>query len=159
MTIYVFGYGSLMNPMSLARTLPREHTFHPAILPGYQRRMNKVYRDYLFLNIVPHPDSEVDGLLIPVNGNELETLKIREQGYTCVDITNLLRDAVDGTAYTFIAPDVSYPDLTIKRSYIDRCLGGVPPERHDEWLAATVIENDIYEDTVGASFLDPLIEK
>ena len=146
MTIYVFGYGSLMNPMSLARTLPREHTFHPAVLPGYKRRMNHRYKDHLFLNIVPRDDSCVDGLLIPVNENELETLKIREQGYACVDITTQLQNAIDGVAYTFIAPDVSYPsEFTIKRSYIDRCLGGVAPERHDEWVRETVIENTIDE--------------
>ncbi len=146
MQLYIFGYGSLMNPMSLARTLPREHTFHPALLPGYKRRMNLRYKEHVFLNIVPREGSVVDGLLIPINENELETLKIREQGYECVDITSLLHDKVDGTAYTFIAPDVSYPDLTIKRSYILRCLGGVAPERHGEWLADTIIENEIDED-------------
>ena len=150
MDLYVFGYGSLMNPMSLARTLPREHTFHPATLPGYKRRMNLRYKDHLFLNIVPREDSAVDGLLIPVNENELETLKIREQGYDCVDVTELLKHMVMGTAYAFIAPDVSYPDLTIKRSYIERCLGGVAPERHALWLADTIIENAIDEDTEGA---------
>jgi cation transport regulator ChaC len=146
MQLYVFGYGSLMNPMSLARTLPREHTFHPAVLPGYKRRMNLRYKEHVFLNIVPREDSKVDGLLIPITHDELELLKRREEGYDCVDITALLEDTVDGIAYTFIAPDVAYCDLTIKRSYILRCLGGVAPERRGEWLADTIIENEIDED-------------
>lgn len=151
MELYVFGYGSLMNPMSLARTLPREHTFHPGVLPGYKRRMNLRYEEHVFLNIVPREDSAVDGLLIPITEDELELLKEREEGYDCVDITSLLREKIDGIAYAFIAPDVSYPDLTIKRSYILRCLGGVHPDRQEQWLADTIIENEIDEDSEDAA--------
>ena len=147
MDLYVFGYGSLMNPESLARTLPREHSFSPAFLPGYKRRMNHRFGEHLYLNIVPREDSEVDGLVFPIREHELEVLKSRESGYQCIDISSLLREPLDRPAVTFIAPDLEHPDLTIKRSYILRCLGGVNPQRHDEWLAATLIENPIYDDT------------
>jgi cation transport regulator ChaC len=146
MELYIFGYGSLMNPMSLARTLPREHTFLPATLPGYKRRMNLPYEDYLYLNIVPHDESAVDGLLIPIAEHELELLRERERGYECVDITNELAEPIEGTALTFIAPNASHSTLKIKRSYLLRCLGGVHPDRHETWLNETIIENDIDED-------------
>ena len=135
-----------MNPASLARTLPRDHTFHPATLTGYKRRMNVPYGGHLYLNVVPREGSVVDGFLIPIEEHELEPLKRRESGYACIDITARLEEQIDGIAYTFIAPDVGYPDLKIKKSYIDRCLGGLHPERHQRWLEETIMENEIVED-------------
>jgi hypothetical protein len=108
--------------------------------------MNVPYDSYLYLNIVPIPDCLVEGVLIAVSDDELETLKVRERGYECVDVTDLVTNT-DGVVYAFIAPDLSFPDLTIPQSYIDTCIAGVPPEDQERWLMETVIENDIVDDT------------
>jgi len=144
---YVFGYGSLMNPKSLARTIPGEKVLLRATLSGYQRRFNVQCGDYLYLNIVPRAKKDVTGVVIPVNDTELEALKRREYMYACVDISSRLSEALPGPVYAFIAPDVHIPSLKIPRTYIDTCLAGVPEEERRTWLADSIIENGFEEDS------------
>ncbi len=144
--LYVFGYGSLMNPKSLARTIPGEREIFRTRIKDYQRRMNVPYGEYLYLNIAPRENIEVSGVVIPVTSDELEMLKIREVGYDCVDVTDRLTDSFDGVVYAFIAPDVFISTLKVPRSYLLTCLGGVPEQERETWLAETILENEIEED-------------
>lgn len=143
MQLYVFGYGSLMNPKSLALTLgePKE-TLHGSVR-GYVRKFNKKGSRYLYLNIVPQGELVVEGVLIPVSKEELELLKRREFGYDCVDVTKDIAEEVDGIVYAFMAPDAHYPDMKISQRYIETCLGGVHPSEHEKWLNESVIQNEI----------------
>jgi cation transport regulator ChaC len=145
MQLYVFGYGSLMNPKSLARTLPASKETMRGSVRGYARKFNKKGRLYLYLNIVPSEEVVVSGVLIPVTQEELDLLKRREFGYDCVDVTKDVVEEVDGVVYAFMAPDNHYPELKISRRYIETCLGGLDPSEHEEWLKSSIILNEIEE--------------
>lgn len=143
---YVFGYGSLMNPKSLKRTLPKASITFRATLRNYQRKFNIPVDGYLYLNIVPQKGKTVEGVCIQVSEEELAMLRVRERGYACVDVTKNMTGKMDGRVYAFIAPDDSFPKLKILQSYIDTCLAGVPEEKKSAWLADTIVENDIEDD-------------
>ena len=144
--IYVFGYGSLMNPHSLARTLPTKRHAHTATLSGYKRKVNAPVGDYLYMNIVESDDAVIEGVLIEVSKEELTKLEEREVGYDRYDVTNRLNISVNGRVFAFIAPDQHHADKKILRSYLHTCLLGVPHERRDQWLQETEIYNPIHED-------------
>ena len=149
MQLYVFGYGSLMNKESLARTVPSEKEITWVRVRGYQRKFNKRGHRYLYLNIVESIKKNVSGVLIPVDEYELELLKGREFGYDCVNISHRLVEKVDGIVYAFMAPDNHYPELKVSRRYIETCLGGLDPSQHKKWLKESILLNDIEEDFVA----------
>lgn len=149
--IYIFAYGSLMNPRSLERTLPGARITRRALLRGYRRKMGVPFDGYAYLNLVKDADSEVWGILIPVNQNEFELFSSREEGYERVDVTAALDTTVQGTAYAFIAPD-SDTHLKVPRSYIETCTRGMTADEKKQWLDETImtaieedLENPVYE--------------
>ena len=144
--IYVFGYGSLMNPHSLAQTLPAKRHARTATLSGYKRKVNAPVGDYLYMNIVRSDESQIEGVLIEVSREELAELQKREVGYDRVDVTNHLSVSVDGRVFAFIAPDRHFHDKKILRSYLHTCMLGVPHDRREQWLKETEIYNPIHED-------------
>ena len=146
MSIYVFGYGSLMNPGSLQRTLPSVKIISRVSLLGYRRKINAPVDDYLYLNIVPEKNWKVSGVLIKVSQQELDFLKKRERGYRCIDVSDKLSQKIDGQVFTFVAPDKEYPRLKVLWSYIDVCLSTIPYDKRDLWLNDTIITNDIEYD-------------
>ena len=154
MQLYVFGYGSLTNPKSVAKTLPGKREVRTAVLNGYQRKINAPVNGYLYLNIVPKNDMRVPGVLIAITSEELETLKHREPGYACLDITDRIDRMVDGKALTFIAPNVAYPNMKIPRSYLRTCLLGASKEEAEQWLQETTIENEIEEDLANPVYMN-----
>jgi len=111
--IAVFGYGSLADPRSAARTLGREvRAVIPARLGGWRRRWSEA-RDnrrcektfalepggelpdwVLGLNVEPAPEAPVEegpnGVLIEVTEDELEHLDVREVRYERADVTGLV---------------------------------------------------------------------
>ncbi len=148
MDMYIFGYGSLMNLESLRRTLPREHSTIPAILRGYQRKMNAPGKGYVYLNLIQNKDMSVRGVLIPITSEELELLKEREYGYSFVEVSHQLampRDT-DLPVYAFIAPDDRHHEHKVLRSYLLTCLTALPHEEREAWIQETIIENEIEED-------------
>lgn len=144
MQTYIFAYGSLMNPRSLARTLPGDRATRCATLKGYRRRMNLPYNGYAYLNIVPEDGSSVQGVLIPVNEMEFELFTSREEGYERVDVTRQLEERPEGTAFAFIAPNAEC-GLKVPRSYIRTCTSEMTPEECEQWIAETVM-GEIEED-------------
>lgn len=154
MRISVFAYGSLLNPKSLKKTLPGNRATQRAVLIGYQRKINAPVSGYLYLNIVPRLGKKVQGMLISVKARELEALKLRESGYTCVDVTDRIEIPVKGVVYTFIASDKAYPGLKVPRSYLVTCLSGKSESDKKLWLEETLIENEIEEDLTNPVYIN-----
>lgn len=158
MKIYIFGYGSLMNPKSLLKTLPGKRATRWATLLGYQRKFNAPVDGYLYLNIIPCTEKRVEGKVIAITKEELGKLRKRESGYECVGITERMEEKIEGVVYTFIAPDNSYPSMKIPRSYLTTCLVGRADAEKQLWLKETVIENEIIEDMLKPVYVNAVIE-
>ena len=107
----VFGYGSLLEPRSLHRTLPEIDLADcvPAIAEGLSRcfslafpndgsQRDKAYYSadgdrpprILLCDLRPDPGRRVNGICIPVGPGELAALRARERRYTATDITELV---------------------------------------------------------------------
>ena len=104
---WVFGYGSLASPMSLARTIGRQvsfgHDVHRATLDGWGRRWNYgsprtgvswTHGDaeitdgvMVCLGIVPDADVAINGVVFSVDDRELAALDRRERDYDHVEVT------------------------------------------------------------------------
>lgn len=122
---WVFGYGSLVSPVSFGHTLGREPTpgvdFFEAELAGYGRRWNYgtdtiftavgadgVERsDWVFvaLGLVRADTETTNGVIGWVDDGELEALDRRERRYDRVDVTDLITFGVGATRR---APIVTY---------------------------------------------------
>lgn len=158
---YIFGYGSLMNQRSLEKTLPGKKIADRVDLIGYQRKFNFPAESYLFLNIVPRAKYIMRGVLISVTDEELKTLKNRETGYECTEVTERIVETVEGRVFAFTAPDGNFPNLKILRSYLNTCLKGVPEKEQAKWIEETIIENPIEEDSNDPKYknVDPTLDK
>ena len=143
---YIFGYGSIMNRTSLARTLPGKRVIQSATLFGYQRKVNAPVNGYLYMNLVKNEEMSVDGALVPVTDTELGLMKPREPGYKMMDVSEQINIPIDAPVITFMAPDKKYPEMQIPRSYLETCMRDMPTSKRDNWLAETIIENEILED-------------
>lgn len=143
---YVFGYGSLMNPKSLERTLPGKKRALRVCLKNYQRKFDMPVDGHLYLNIVPRNGQSVEGVCIPVSPKELAMLKKRERGYSCVNVTKNMTKNFTGEVFAFISAEKSFPDMAVLQTYIDTCLAGVPKNKRKKWLADSIIENRIEND-------------
>ena len=105
---WVFGYGSLVSPTSLAATIGRTVTvgsgMHVAELAGYRRAWNygsEVLRGdwvrddgtttvgglVVSLGIVEAPDDSINGVVFEVDADELADLDWRERAYDRIDVT------------------------------------------------------------------------
>src|SRR5690349_20312317 len=135
--IYIFAYGSLMNPQSLAKALPGLRTTVRATLKWYQRKMNAPFGHYAYLNIVPNPSCDVAGVLIPLEKSEFEFFSSREEGYVKTDVTDAVSEPVQGRVFAFIAPDVGC-NLKVPRSYLRTCTTGMSRDEREKWLAETI---------------------
>jgi hypothetical protein len=117
---HVFGYGSLTRYGRAARaSAPR--TCH---LPGYRRSWNVAmdnavdvpgYKHYLsddgasrpaafvtFLNVVAAPGTAVNGVLLPVDEDELSALDRRERNYDRIEVGALLDEPVGGRVWCYL---------------------------------------------------------
>lgn len=162
MQLAVFGYGSLMNPASLAKTLPLPRTMYRAALIGFERICNAPVDGYAYLNVRRQATRSVEGVLMPVIPEEIDRLKMREVGYACVDVTQWINYANDlprrpNIIFAFMAPDIDYPGLLVPRTYIRMCLQGIHPEKHDQWLRETIIPHGVHEDECEPQHERPII--
>ena len=124
---FIFGYGFLVNIKNLEQYLKRK--LQPDLnhkicsLKDYQRCWNvamnnqvnlpnyKYYRDrtkqridafVTFLNIRPHPNKNILGILFRVTDAELISLDSRERNYQRINITKQLDIQIQGNAWTYI---------------------------------------------------------
>lgn len=124
---WVFGYGSLVSPSSLGRTLGREvsveRDWTPGVLRGFGRRWNygslHLRADWqhdgvvverglvVSLGLVEGPEW-CNGVLVRVTAEELSRLDHRERDYDRVDVTDAIETtgAVRGRVVTYV-PRVS----------------------------------------------------
>jgi hypothetical protein len=113
---YIFGYGSIINLESAAKTLGRTVEDHevlmveardfsrlwrvvvPVIVDGYgENPVNAV-----FLDIEKHQGKGVSGIIIQVTTDELKRLDIREKPYSRIDITPYIHPRVqDGRIFAY----------------------------------------------------------
>jgi len=129
-TVWIFGYGSLASPTSMARTIGRVAVhgtdFFQAELAGYGRRWNygvihmsgqwkaddgSYVEDgtIVALGIVESANETVNGVVASIAGEELGNLDRRERHYDRVDVTSKITltgddaDAVlSGPVYTYV---------------------------------------------------------
>lgn len=143
-SIWVFGYGSLMNPASVNKSLKRtlaSHELAPCLLEGYVRVWD-VQEDILseklkrpikgvYLNIQERPGALLNGVLLQLSAAEFEQMTFREKNYLPVSVGENIRPFLPddprfppaGPVFTFIArPECiarpGSPDTYIMQKYI-----------------------------------------
>lgn len=144
--VLIFGYGSLVNPESAARTLSPEamKTYQPAVAFGMQRTFNRKVTDTErwgprerpsdvgMLNVFKTGNQldAVNGVIFAVNREDLEALIKREVGYDLVPIPIVSwKEAIDSqatpnfqTAYVFLSPE----EPRQGKVFVDPCVNPVP---------------------------------
>lgn len=81
MTIYVFGYGSLIN-MQENRELTHPKKSWPVVINGLKRSLNVHGKNHLVFGVKDVKTSHCNGILFKVNAEELARLQEREKLYT-----------------------------------------------------------------------------
>ena len=165
---WVFGYGSLVSPLSLSRTVGRfiddAHGRRIAHLQGYGRRWNygsptqrgdwsqgevRVNRGVIIYLGIEESDSEsLNGVVVRVSRDELAELDWRERDYDRIDVTDL----ISIEAGTIVGPVVTYvPRPSAIERYVEaRDSGRAAVEKRDWDLG-----HDAFED-LGAHHLEHL---
>lgn len=128
--VWVFGYGSLVSPASIATTVGREVVpgdgFRPATLDGFGRRWNygslRQRADWtgsigavqagivVSLGIEEAPGEWANGSIVRVSSKELAMLDRRESDYDRVDVSDRIGSSAPETVVTYVP----------RRSAIDR---------------------------------------
>ena len=159
---WIFGYGSLASPVSLASTIGRSVAIgdgmYVASLAGYRRAWNygsEVLRGdwvdadgtetigglVVSLGIVADPDESINGVVFAVDPEELADLDWRERAYDRVDIT---------TRITLIDTPVTLDEPIVV--YVPRPVAIERYEQHRD--AGTAGIRRSYWDLVEAAFAD-----
>lgn len=129
MSVWIFAYGSLVSPASLATTIGRTVTIgtgmHVAELAGYGRRWNygsKVLRGdwtnddggevtgglVVSLGVAAAPDESINGVIFEVDDAELAHLDWRERAYDRVDVSDQITVLGEGTDRRIDGPIAVY---------------------------------------------------
>ena len=161
---WIFGYGSLVCPTSLAATINRTVSvgagMHVAQLAGYRRAWNygsEVLRGdwvdadgtetvgglVVSLGIVAASDAAINGVVFAVDTEELADLDWRERAYDRVDVTNSI-ELLDDDAETVLDDPIAV--------YVPRQVAINRYERHRD--AGTAGIRRSYWDLVDAAFAD-----
>lgn len=138
MNTWIFAYGSLVSPASLASTIGRTIThgsgMHVVELSGYGRRWNygsQVLRGdwdnddgtrvtgglVVSLGVVEAADESINGVIFEVDETELADLDWRERAYDRVDVTDRISLVGDNGADRVDAPVAIYSP---RASAVDR---------------------------------------
>ena len=127
--ISLFGYGSLMNPESAAKTLKYRPKPISTVIKGLERAYNatqpvyyehlKEYKNTAFLDVQPNPKNVINGVILEINHNDLARLIIREKNYQLSRIET--QEKI--TFYTFMTPQEHHPhnyeNPVVSQYYID----------------------------------------
>jgi len=147
--LFVFGYGSLVSPESLAATLGRRLDLEAAELRGWQRAWNvgsdkeshpeRTFRladgtEYEGLTVVLglEPGERCAGSVFAVTDADLALLDVRERNYDRVDVTDQItwaRRPENCTIYTYtpkttaierlVAALASRRRINVRKGYVD----------------------------------------
>ncbi len=140
---YFFGYGSLVNLSTHDFPDPR-----PARLKGWRRAWRHTdLRPVAFLTAIPHPGSEIDGMIAHVPENDWVALDEREWAYDRISathsITHPLTDEVEIAVYAVPKERHSEPadKHPLLLSYLDVVVQGYlrafGPDGADRFFATT----------------------
>jgi gamma-glutamylcyclotransferase (GGCT)/AIG2-like uncharacterized protein YtfP len=134
---FIFGYGSLVESQSRARTSPSALYAFPANIAGIQRgwfdQVGGVGLSTTYLGAVPDPDSNCNGVIFQVSQQQLEAFDKRESGYDRkrIDQNNVImldgsKSAPEGDIWFYASKEKHYvsPEFPIVQSYVDICLNG-----------------------------------
>ncbi len=126
---YIFGYGSLINPESIAKTLdePLEaFMVEPAVLQGFERSWSleeSVFIDgkrdkevtMVFLNIKVQKGASCNGVIFPVSKQSLQEFDQRERRYDRVDVGAMITPRKDVPIYTYVGkePYITPPESAV----------------------------------------------
>ncbi len=155
---HIFGYGSLINPASMARTLlepVHPSALTPAVLEGYERSWslednvrlddgNETEVAMVFLNIVAREGSRCNGVVFPVSEESLHNFDRRERRYDRVDVSHLVSPPRDLPVYTFVGrePYIHPPSTAVVSSIyegiVDDGLSRWGDEFRAEYEATTI---------------------
>lgn len=131
MSVYIFGYGSLLNLSSTNSVLNKKLStgdVQTVTLKGYERLWRvkdtvwfesiQQQKYGLFLDINKKENSHVNGILIKVIKDELENLKLREKNYNLVSIKDSIQEVPNLEVFTFISKEEHRYKNTDKGVYI-----------------------------------------
>ena len=148
MHVYIFGYGSLLNPKSRARTFTEGTVFESVYLHGFERVLNAATEKdkHVAMNIRRNPMKSTVGVLVAVPHNQLPVLQSREAGYEMIEITDCLSRNIGHPVFTFIMKNPVTENKVVSHAYLETCLGGLSETDRESWLFETIIEHEVVDD-------------
>jgi hypothetical protein len=129
----VFGYGSLMNEVSLRKTIPHAHILGTDELVGYRRvfnlksshRINPITGQHSsVLNVEPDLDTIMFGLVIEVPKNDSAALLKRECGYDLHTVELASGETVSIFMKAGHKPHPYLENDLLQTEYLNICLEG-----------------------------------
>lgn len=179
MSIYIFGYGSLINKPSAENALKRTlqpGQIIPTVMTGY-RRVWRAKEDIwfetitaqkigLFLDLEENNKYHVNGVVIKVDETELEQLKLREKNYNFIDVSSHFDNLSHRKIFTSISKEEnrlqpSDKEVFIPEEYIKIVESGCTQISKDflnEYLLTTE-KSQIPKLSGKYRFLDPIQAK
>jgi len=134
---FIFGYGSLVESQSRARTSPTALYAFPVNVAGIQRgwfdQTPGVSLSTTYLGAVPDSNSNCNGVIFKVSQQQLDAFDERESGYKRdrIDPKNITmldgtESAPEGDIWFYANTKKRYasPEYPIVQSYVDICLNG-----------------------------------
>ena len=134
---YIFGYGSLVESQSRARTSPSALYAFPVNVQGIQRgwfdQVGGVSLATTYLGGVPDPNSSCNGVIFQVSQQQRDAFDERETGYDRdrIDPKNIImlngtKSPPDGDIWFYANTKKQYAskEFPIVQSYVDICLNG-----------------------------------
>ncbi len=157
----LFGYGSLMSPESLRRTVPAAVNIRPAYIKGFTRAFNKAAGEgwtttnldlagipFCAVNVAPSQTAgRVNGVVFEIGRDDLPALCKRERGY----------DLVETPAYHF-ADDKSLGACLVFSSRVDwgKYVFGEPAQERYTQLcldAAKQLGEEFYHEFLTTTYI------
>ena len=134
---YIFGYGSLVESQSRARTSPSALYAFPVNVGGIQRgwfdQVGGVSLSTTYLGAVVDANSNCNGVIFQVSQQQLDAFDQRETGYKRdrIDAKNITmlngtKSAPGGDIWFYANKEKHYasPEFPIVQSYVDICVNG-----------------------------------
>ncbi|HJQ69245.1 MAG TPA: gamma-glutamylcyclotransferase family protein [Blastocatellia bacterium] len=134
---FIFGYGSLVESQSRARTSPSALYAAPVLVAGIKRgwfdQVGGVSLSTTYLGAVPDADSKCNGVIFQVSQQQRDAFDQRETGYDRkkIDRNNVTmldgsKSAPEGDIWYYANREKRYASAVcpIVQSYVDICLNG-----------------------------------
>ncbi|WP_104401510.1 gamma-glutamylcyclotransferase family protein [Vibrio penaeicida] len=162
--MYIFGYGSLINPESRKLTGQTGNAY-PAIVCGFNRHWSKMDGSYQISPlVVTRGEGRLNGVLIEIDHAELVEFDKREAGYhrVKVPVSEFVSEhALDsnGEIWMYVKDDTTPPcsHTPIMQSYVDTVLAGclsISTQFAEHFIQSTLgwhhpLENDRHQPKYG----------